>query len=275
MEIKFQQIQPLPPLSGHVEKMWVLESDAPMPQDDMKLVVPNGRLLLVVPFRNGILGKMNAHSYMARNNRISIIGMSDHPAVVDATQYGPTGTIGVEISASAAYRFFNIRMKDIAEQSFHLADILGNATREIEERMEACTNIHEKVALLQNYLLSLFLTSKEDSIFEFCSRQVLASKGCLRIKELEQRMGYSSRWLRMKFEERLGMSPKNLLSVIRFQQYYQDLLVRGTDVFRQKRFYDHYHDESHFIREFKRFTGMSPSRLIRGQNEYGKTLYQD
>lgn len=275
MEIKFQPIQPIPRLRGYVEKMWVLESQAPMPQEDMKLVVPNGRLLLVVPFRNGILGKMNAQSYIARENRISIIGMSDHPAIVDATEGGATGTIGVEISPAAAYRFFHIRLKDIAEQSFHLSDILGKAAREIEDRMEACICIHRKVGLLQDYLLSMFTASKEDTLFDFCSKQVLASKGGLQIKDLEKQTGYSSRWLHMKFEERLGMSPKNLLSVIRFQQYYQALLVTGDAVFRQKKFYDHYHDESHFIREFKRFTGMSPARLIRSQNKYGKTLYQD
>jgi methylphosphotriester-DNA--protein-cysteine methyltransferase len=79
----------------------------------------------------------------------------------------------------------------------------------------------------------------------------------------------------MKFENRLGMSPKNLSSIIRFQKNYQAMISHPAAFFSQKDFFDHYHDESHFIKNFKRYTGFPPSKIIQLKNEFGRTFYQD
>jgi methylphosphotriester-DNA--protein-cysteine methyltransferase len=119
------------------------------------------------------------------------------------------------------------------------------------------------------------MKGQEDSLFEYCMRQINISKGSLSIRHLELATGYSSRWLNLKFEERLGISPKNYSSILRFQRYYSTMLSNPNDFFKQKSFYDYYYDESHFIKEVKRFTDMPPTRLMRSKNEFGKTFYQE
>jgi AraC-like DNA-binding protein len=275
MDIKFQTIIPIPPLKGYIEKIWVFESSTRMPTDDMKLVVPNGRLLLIIPFRNGLTGKKYDKQYLAKTNRIALVGISDCSSIVDAETDGPTGTLGVEFNAIGAYRFFHIRLKEIKNQLYYLEDIIGKAVKDIEQQIEAEQNIGDKIGALQRFLLSLFLKKDEDVLFERCLHQIAIAKGNLSIRQLERQTGYSGRWLNMKFEERLGMSPKNFSSIVRFQQYYQALLSNHTDFFIQKQFYLHYHDESHFIKEFKRFTGFSPLKLMKAENNFGRTFYKD
>ena len=275
MDIKFRTITPIPPLKGYIEKIWVFESSERMPNDDMKLVVPNGRLLLIIPFCNGLVGKKDNKNYLAKVNRIALVGISDKASVVDAETDSPTGIIGVEFNAIGAYRFFHLRLKEIKNELYYLADILGKTARDIEERIADQQNMDDKIHVLQQFLLSLFIQKDEDVLFEHCLYRIAISKGNLSIRLLEQQTGYTSRWLNMKFEERLGMSPKNFSSIIRFQQYYQALLYNHTDFFTQKQFYLHYHDESHFIKEFKRFTGFSPLKLMRSENKFGRTFYKD
>lgn len=246
-----------------------------MPGDDMKLVVPDGRLLMIIPFRNGIVGQMGNKRYLAPQHAIAIVGASDLPSVVDAQWNGPTGTIGVEISPMGAYRFLHLHMKDIKNQSNLLTDILGHTARALEQRIAALESLDDKVRILQQFLLTLFVNSEKDALFEHCIHQLEISQGSIRIAALERQTGYSSRWLHKKFEERLGISPKNFASIMRFQQYYRALLANSTAFFRQKQFFDHYHDESHFIKDFKRFTGLSPTKLIGSKNEFGNTFYHD
>ena len=76
------------------------------------------------------------------------------------------------------------------------------------------------MALLQQFLLNQFKQQAEDSIFEYCVAKITLLKGKITVKELEKKTGYSSRWLNMKFIDKLGVSPKNLSSIIRFNQYY-------------------------------------------------------
>ncbi len=52
--MRLQHIQPHPLLKGYIEKLWVFENEEKLQSEDMKLIVPNGMLKLVIPFKNGL-----------------------------------------------------------------------------------------------------------------------------------------------------------------------------------------------------------------------------
>jgi AraC-type DNA-binding domain-containing proteins len=275
MDIQFRTYQVLPVLKGNIHKIWSFESPAPMPADDMKLVVPNGRLLMVIPFRNGLVGKMNNKLHLANTNQIALVGMSGHPSIVDAANDGPVGTVGVEFTAAGAYRFFHFNLSDISNQLQYLTNLLPGQARRLEEKLQEVQLVEGKVNILQRFLFSLYQRTEKDSLFEYCVEQMIRTAGGIRVNELERQTGYSSRWLNMKFGSRLGMSPKNLSSIIRFQRHYQAMMANPVHFFNHKHFFDHYHDESHFIKNFKRYTGFAPSRIIQLKNEFGKAFYRN
>lgn len=95
------------------------------------------------------------------------------------------------------------------------------------------------------------------------------------IKQLEKETGYSSRWINMKFYEKVGLSPKGLCSINRFQAYYSTLTNNSAKLFTQKEFYNHYYDQSHFIKEFKRFTGLAPAKFDSLVNDFGKIFSKE
>lgn len=246
-----------------------------MPDDDMKLVVPDGRMLMVIPFKNVLLGKMNGKLNVGKTGKIGLVGMSDYGAIVDAGLDGPVGTIGVEFNPAGAYRFFRINLKSIAHQLYELTDILPTSAGQLEERLLECVTVDAKIRLLQQYLFSLYQAGEPDQIFEYCVSQIEMSYGMIRVRELETRTGYSSRWLNRKIENLLGLNPKTLTSVIRFQKSYHAMIADPVSFFNRKDFYDYYHDESHFIKNFKRYTGFSPNKILQMKNDFGKTFYKD
>jgi methylphosphotriester-DNA--protein-cysteine methyltransferase len=91
----------------------------------------------------------------------------------------------------------------------------------------------------------------EDSIFEYCVEKIISSKGKVTVKELEKKTGYSGRWLNMKFNDNLGISPKNLSSIIRFKQYYQSFIIGNEKSFFKNDFYELYYDQSPFYQAFQ------------------------
>jgi len=275
MQMRLQHINPHPLLKGYIEKMWVFESSGRVPNDDMKLIVPNGLIKLVVPFRNGLSGKMEGCSHLTKENGITLIGLTDIPSIVDAESDNPSGTIGIEFSPHGAYYFFRLRLSEIKNQIHPLTDILGKIAKQIEEEIANAESIAGKVFLLQQFLLKLFSIEKADNIFDYCVMKIKSTKGKITVNELEKETGYSSRWLHMKFIDKVGVSPKNLSSIIRFQQYYQALAKNEEMIFMEKEFYDYYYDQSHFIKEFKRFTGLPPARFENATNEFGKIFYRD
>ena len=273
--MRFQNIEPHPLLKDYIEKMWVFESSGRMPVDDLKLVVPNGNIKLTVTYRNGIVAAMNGKLFASKEQGISLTGLVDVPVILDVDENVVTGTLCAEFNPQGAYRFFCMSLNHIKNQIHPLKDILGTVAKQLEEQISNVEGVEGKVALLQAFLIKQFLLQEEDAIFEYCVAKIISSKGKITIKELEKKTGYTSRWLNKKFTDKLGISPKNLSTVIRFKQYYNAVANNAELSFMKNDFYDFYYDPSHFMKEFKRFTGLSYTGFESKTNDFGKLFYKE
>jgi hypothetical protein len=272
--MNFQQIKPLPALEGFVHRIFIINGTGRLPNEDLKLIVPNACAKLVIPFSNSLQAKSASCNHISKENKIAFISISDCPAIVDYQHDAPSGNITIEFSPLGAYRFFNINWVEVKNSIQDCTSIFPGPVTCLEEELINETDIREKVGIIQRFLVNELIKSDDDPIFDFCVQQIMLSKGTVAIKRLEQYTGYSTRWLNIKFHNRLGLSPKNLSSVIRFQQYYQSLQSKQEFFFLGKEFYNYFYDQSHFIKDFKRFTGYSPTFFSKSNNEYDKFFYK-
>jgi len=275
MQIQFRHIEPHFLLKKYIEKMWIFESSGRMPVDDMKLVVPNGNIKLTVSYQNGIVAAVNGKTFASKEHDITLTGLVDVPVILDVDEDVATETIGLEFSPQGAYRFFHFTLNDIQNQIYSLNDVLGNVGKRLVEQINNTTSAQQKIVVLQQFLLKQLSLHNEDLIFEYCIEKITASKGKITVKELEKKTGYSSRWLNMKFNDKLGVSPKNLASIIRFKQYYQAFINGSEKSFFRNDFYELYYDQSHFIKDFKRFTGLPPTKFEKQTNSFGESYYRE
>lgn len=269
----FQHIPIHPLLQGQIEKLWIFESYGSAMNDDIKLIVPNGRVKIAVPYRNGIVAGTQNWSHFTKEHSITLVGLFDAPSTMDIAENKPSGTICAELSPHAAYRFFRLQFGELTNSIYSLSDILGKTVTLLEEQIANAITKEEKADIFQQFLLEQFLHTKEDSIFEYCVEKIKSSEGKITVGELEKKTGYSSRWLNMKFIDKLGLSPKNFASVIRFKNYYEIFCSNADDAYKLKNFYHYYYDQSHFIKDFKRFTGLTPNTLEHRLNEFGRLFY--
>lgn len=273
MEIQFQLFPIHPLLKGLIEKIWYFEAPGKLPGDDMKLVVPNGRPLLILTCKNTLLGNMNNRQYVNGENRFSLVGICDTPSIIDSQDDGRTASIGIEFNPIGFYRFFKMPASEFKNDLNLFSAISGKEVVDLENEIAAIVLPDKKVARIQLYLLSKVSSKADDPLFNYCIEQIEKSKGSISVKRLEKITGYSSRWLNLKFKEQLGISPKNFSSVIRFQHYYQAIIgITHRHKFSRLR-HDLYYDQSHFIKDFKRFTGMTPSQVHEMENKFGQLFY--
>ncbi len=94
-------------------------------------------------------------------------------------------------------------------------------------------------------------------------------------KQLEKQTGYSKRYLDMLFQRYVGLSPKTLASVSRFQYFHRLWARNPAPGFYRDEVYKFYYDQAHFIREFKRFSGYTPEQYAITDNEFGRIFYKD
>jgi len=273
--MRVQHFEPHPQLRGYVAKIWVFESSGRVPLEDLKLIVPNGMAKLTIPFRNGVSGKNKEVYNLSKESQITLIGICDIPAVVEIENDAPSGNIGIEFSPLGAYRIFQLRHSELKNKIFLLEDVFGKPVRDVQEMIANTESIPEKINLIQKHLIKLLNRSEPDPILDYCINQINESKGLISVAELESRTGYSSRWIYEKFIDKVGLSAKNLSSIVRFMQFYEQW-AKNPDYSLTKDFmYRYFYDQAHFIKDFKRFTGHSPLRFSKSENEFGRIFYRE
>jgi len=72
----FNAIAPHPLLQPYIAKMYVFESSGRLPEQDVKLIVPNANLKLTLTYRNGIAADVAGHSFVQAENRLSLTSRS-------------------------------------------------------------------------------------------------------------------------------------------------------------------------------------------------------
>ena len=89
-------------------------------------------------------------------------------------------------------------------------------------------------------------------------RKIYKSKGLINIQDLCEQSGYSKRYLDLRFADHVGVGPKVLTRIVRFVPLFRSYLGRDGHGALRGGLADQYYDQSHFIWEFRRFTGRSP-----------------
>jgi AraC-like DNA-binding protein len=270
---RFVPITPHPLLSPYVAKMCVFESSGRLPTMERKLIVPNANFKLTLAYRNGIVARVGDKTFIQGENKLSLTGMIDSPVILDPQEDAQTGTIIIEFNQLGAYRFFHLSYAEVKNQIMELADLIGNLAEELRSQLTEANSLPLKLQLLQNFLIKQLDKTVPDPIYDYCINRISDSKGLVSVAQLEKETGYSARWLHIKFSEHLGTGPKNLSEIIRFKQFYQAFSTGANYQNLKEQIYHHYHDQSHFIRAFKRFTGTTPTELQNSTNELATKHY--
>ncbi len=115
-------------------------------------------------------------------------------------------------------------------------------------------------ASLQEFLIRRILTRNYDlKQVQAAAKLLHHTKGQCRIEELADYCHTSVRQLQRKFQEAVGTSPKFFARTLRFEQAQRRLMFEPDSDLTTLAHDCGYFDQAHFIKDFKAFTGKTPS----------------
>ena len=104
-------------------------------------------------------------------------------------------------------------------------------------------------------------------------RLICASRGQIAVSRVEPLIGISARSLERRFREMIGVHPKTLCRIARFQ-YTLSLLNRQTDIAAADLVYaGGFFDQPHLLREFRQLAGLLPSAWVAERARVGFIQY--
>lgn len=261
-------------LKNCIKDFWVFASNGGLSVEEMQIIVPNGSAKLMLYYEGKFTGRVGDHAFLLPEHKLFVLGVSDCPTIAEFDREKAFGCICVEFHPASAYRILAVPQHELRNTLVPFDELITpSAIRIMEGRMFMASDPVQKAMLLQEYLIEMLARTENDAKFEYGVSAIWNSRGRISIAELSQDMGQTDRWLRAKFSERLGISPKAFASIVRFQSCFQTLLRDKRGFLEDGQFYDFYYDQAHFSKEFKRFMGYPPSKYTALQNEVGEIIY--
>ncbi|MGY1712328.1 helix-turn-helix domain-containing protein [Geodermatophilus sp. SYSU D00758] len=157
---------------------------------------------------------------------------------------------------------------ELASVDVGLDDVLGRGpAAELLDRVRAARGWPARFAVLEELLLGVVrpAAGPAPEVAE-AWRLTLASGGRLRVAEVAARVGWSERHLTHRFRAETGLGPKEAARVVRFDRARRALAGRvargGAPDLAALAAAAGYADQSHLTRDWRAFSGLSPTRWL-------------
>ena len=195
----------------------------------------------------------------ARVNGSHIVGIRTKPIVV--TQAGRAHTFAVRFRPEGLARLLRFPLAEITHTVIDAKEILGSECSAVEERLYDAVDDAARVAVVEAALVRLDARRPTTTVERDAELVAAVRRGVASLDSLCTERDISYRALERSFARSVGIPPKLFAQILRWRRASQLLLGGERDPW-----VDEYYDQSHFIRDFRRFTGRSPGDfLARGE----------
>jgi AraC-like DNA-binding protein len=169
----------------------------------------------------------------------------------------------VWLAPLAAYRLLGLPMDAIGGQTVDLTDLLGPAGRRLAEQLPEAPTWRQRFALLDQFLLRRLDRGPQPSPeVARAWQRLVATVGAAPIGQLASEVGWSHRRLIAKFRQQVGLRPKTAARLVRFDGVWRRLEQDRSLDWGQVAADAGYADQAHLIRDFRQFTGTTPTDFL-------------
>ena len=165
-------------------------------------------------------------------------------------------TFAIRFFAWSAYAFAEDSLKDTVNTYDEIGVRFAWLDRIIRPKLLELKSMQEKVSWAEQLLTGKMEAVRESEIVNHAMHIILMNKGTMEVSGLAKELFVSGRQLERLFHEYVGITPKKLGNLIRYQFLWRDILSEPDfDILNGVHKYG-YTDQSHLLREFKRYHAM-------------------
>ncbi len=185
-------------------------------------------------------------------------GVNDRSFYVD--EGGKEGhvvsTFAIRFFAWSAYAFAEDSFKDTVNTYDEIGARFAWFDRRLRPKLLELRSIRERTFYAEQLLTGRMGQVRENEIVNHAVGAILVKRGAMEVSGLAKELFVSSRQLERLFHEYVGITPKKLGNLIRYQYLWRDIVSEPDfNILNGVHRYG-YADQSHLLREFKKYHSM-------------------
>jgi AraC-like DNA-binding protein len=263
-EIMHGYLSPQPKLAPYIKYYFYIRAKTPIKDGVYSFEVFPEPGLTLCHIMSGECANPEYRQYGSENEKTFLIGASSGYRWMEVS--GDVDIWGTVFHADQSYKFIDCSADEISNFAISDDDIQEKIFTELCEKIYSVDDIYARKALVEDALLKKLESTRvaTDPYITPVLTKIRKNPAGITLEALEKFTGLSRRQIERKFSNFIGLSPK---IVVRMQRFFHatsqlNLLSKPKPDWANIALNSGYYDQSHFIGEFKKLTGLSPQKFF-------------
>lgn len=254
------------PLAPFIESIFYYKGFKP--DHSIERVVPTGHVFIIFE-----LDGLEYHTYDRETLKINgtykkawVSGM--HKDYLSISAHQDSEMLVIQFKTNGSYPFLNIPIHQLNNKVVDAKEVFGDEILELREQILKGDNALEKFKSVEDWLTHQFDTNKIPNSDILHILLQLKEKPVTESSKIIKSFNNTQKHLISQFKTHFGLTPKVFHRIFRFNEILKKIQNKEQLVWSQIAYEFGYSDQSHFIKEFKEFSGFNPQEFI--NQEYHK-----
>lgn len=260
----FIRRRPVGTLAGLVDSIWHANGRVPYRTER---ILPNGKPVLIFNLGAPFVTADGAGASPPSVNRDAWL-CGNRARYLLNRPLAETNVVGVTFHPHGAAALLGLSMREAAGRVVDADAILGGRVGETRERLFEARAPAAKIAIAEALLRRLAAAATPTPRLIRRATARLAAADPPSIAALSDELNISQKHLIDRFHHHVGLAPKTLLRVHRFERALEGLNATGEIALEQIALACGYFDQAHFNRDFAAFSGINPTAYANTRRAY-------
>ena len=249
------------PFSEYVESIFHFKGFTP--DHSIERVVPTGHVFVIFEL-DGMQRNTFDNETLEPNGRFRKAWVSGiHRNYISISAHQDSEMFVMQFKAYGAYPFLQLPMDQLADRVVPASDILDGQLEVLREDIATAPTSAEKFSVAERWLESRDHQKSAPPVSVVAVAKLLQQQPASKLNEIVNSYDGTQKHLISQFKKFVGLTPKQYQRVLRFNdvftQMQNDQFLSWSDLAH----HCGYSDQSHFIREFKHFSGFNPESFLK------------
>lgn len=183
----------------------------------------------------------------------------------------------VVFQPAGLHQLLGIPAKELRDNIIGTEDLFGWQAPVLQEKLAEQITIEGKIQLLNAFFEDSVIRKKQTPqlLIEASVHFILQNKGANTIHQLVKHTGYTERHIERTFVECIGLGPKKFSNIVKLHGFLKLLKNKAPHQNLTGLSYKAgYADQSHLVREFRKYTGITPKEYLHKTNKLANNFLE-
>ena len=251
---------PHPALARHVRSYYGFSEETAAPL--RRREGPGSSVVLVISFEHEWrIGDIKDSLRPFERHTSFIAGLRDSSVLTEHS--GRSEGMQVNLAPTAAHALVRLPMHELAGETVALEAVLGGDAHRLVERIHGTSSWNARFELLEAARAARLEDVRPSPEIDWAWRRLESDGGRIRVATLSEELGWSRRRLVARFREEVGVPPKTVARLLRFERALDSMSAGAFPGWARLAASCGYYDQSHLINDFRDITGTTPTAYVK------------